>query len=317
MRIASLIPSATEILTRLGSDGELVAVTHRCAVPEGHSASVVTLDPFGDAQYSPKEIAVFLRMLGHASQEGMFAIDQERLAQANPDIIFMQGTCDVCAPGEDPEDSDVRRGLPASARVITLQPHSLGEALADIRSIGAAVGKAPEAEKLLSDLRRRMMTVLRAAAVAARGNRPRVVLLEWVDPPIAGGMWLPELVEAAGGYPALGVREQPGVQTPWNDIVAARPDVLILAVMGFTPDEAAGELPLLRKREEWPTLPAVESGRVYLLDGSRYFHRPTPDIIDSLELLAAVLHPEAFNESRYGDAIAPLSAEQLEPLAPI
>lgn len=318
MRIASLIPSVTETLVALGAEAEIVATTHLCAGSQNRSSSIVTLDPFGDSTYTPKEIAVFLRMLGHASQEGMFAVDQEALAATEPDVVFMQGTCEMCAPGEDPdEQGGVLTGLPSETRVVTLQPHSLGEALANIRQIGQAVGRAPEAEKLLGDLRKRMMAIMRTASQASRGNKRKVALLEWVDPPIAGGMWLPELIEAAGGIPVVGTRHAPAVQTPWSDIVGAQPDVLIFAVTGFDIPSARDELPLLRKRDEWATVPAVQTGEVYLVDGEKYMHSPTPGIIDGLELLATILHSEEFDRGKYGDAIEQVNADQLTHLEPV
>ena len=317
MRIASLTPSVTETLLSLGAGDELVAVTHRCSATNAMDIPAVTLDPFGDTNYSPKEVAIFSRMLGHAAQEGILAVDQEALAATRPDLVFMQGTCDLCAPDgeESPAEGNVLTELDPATRVVTVQPHSLGEVLADIRRVGQTVGHAPQAEQLIADLRHRMMAVMRS--VTGGGiQRPRVVLLEWVDPPVAGGMWLPELIEAAGGLPVLGTRQAPAVQTPWHDVVNAQPDVLLLAITGFDTEAAAGELALLRKRAEWSDLPAVRDGRVFLLDGERYFHRATPTIIDSHELLASVLHPDRVDGARFADAVRPLTEEQLAQAAP-
>jgi iron complex transport system substrate-binding protein len=294
MRIASLVPGVTETLISLGAADELVAVTHHCELPDGASVPAVTLDPFGNTSYSRKEVTVFLRMMGHAAQEGVLAVDQEQLAATQPDVVFMQGTCDSCAPGSEEDDGAVLEGLPSEARVITTQPHSLGEVLADVRRIGQAVGRAPEAETLLGDLRKRMMTVMRTAAMSARTRRPNVALLEWIDPPVGGGMWLPEIVEAAGGIPAIGTRQAPAIQTPWQSIVEAKPDVLVIALTAFDIDETVGELPLLRKKEGWADLPAVAEGEVYLIDGSRHLHRAAPSIIDGLALVATALHPDVF-----------------------
>jgi len=310
MRIASLVPSVTDTLLQLDAGGELVAVTNECRIPTDLNPRIVTLDPFGNTEYSPKEIAIYLRMLGHAAQEGVFAVDQDALVEMNPEVIFMQGTCELCAPGASVEGSAVFDGLPSTTKVISFAPHSLGEVLSEIRRIGNAVGHAPEAESLIGDLRRRMMATMRQAAVAARGRRPRVALLEWVDPPIAGGMWLPELIEAAGGTPVVGTRQAPAVQTPWQDIADAQPDVLVFALTAFDLNDTLGELPLLRKRDGWSDLPAVRAGEVYLVDGRNTLHRASPGIIDGLELLAAVLHPESFDREPFDGLILKATVEQ-------
>lgn len=314
MRIASLVPSVTDTLLQLGAGAELVAVTNECRIPADLNPRIVTLDPFGNTEYSPKEIAVYLRMLGHAAQEGVFAVDQEALIETKPNIVFIQGTCELCAPGASVEGSVVFEGLPSDTQVMSFAPHSLGEVLSEIRRIGNAIGHAPEAETLIGDLRRRMMETMRQAAIAARGHRPRVALLEWVDPPIAGGMWLPELIEAAGGTPVVGTRQAPAVQTPWQDIVGAQPDVLIFALTAFDLDDTVGELPLLRKREKWSAIPAVRSGEVYLLDARNALHRASPKIIDGLELLAAILHPESFERDAFAGMILQATEEQLAPI---
>jgi len=312
MRIASLLPSATEIIDALGAGDDLVCVTHKCPQREDAPRPVVTSDPFAESPYAPKEIAVFLRMFAPHLSQGAIVVDEEKLAAYAPEVVFVQGSCDVCAPsGTQAPAGEARLG--DSARVITLQPHSLGEVLADIRRIGQAIGRAREAEKLLAGLRKRMMRVMRAASAAARQRRQRVVLLEWVDPPMAGGLWLPELIEAAGGLPALGARQVPAVQTPWRDIVAARPEVLLISLASFPVDWTAGELRLLRRRPEWPDLPAVASGNVYVLDGQRFFHAPVPRIIDSLELLASILHPDTFGPPAHPAAVRHLAEREPAP----
>jgi len=301
MRIASLLPSATEILYSLGAGDEIVCVTHLCPQPEDNPKLVVSRSLFEGSSYTQEEIDTFLRMLGHQAR-GLLAIDEEKFAACTPDVTFIQGSCELCGSGQQ-ADEVVMASIPGSPRLLMLQPHSLGEVMADIRRIGQAAGRAPEAETLLSDLRQRMMRLMRRAGAATRKGRRRVVLLEWVDPPMVGGLWLPELIDAAGGLPVLGAPQRPATQTPWKDIVAAQPEVLLIVPTGFSLARAAEEANLLTQRSEWETLPAVRSGEVYALDGERFFHGPTPALIDSLELLASVLHPQEFGEPEQADAV--------------
>lgn len=305
MRIVSLLPSVTRTLHALGASRDLVGVTYACPQPPDGNVPVVSHDMFETSGYTREQIVGFLRLLGHQAQ-GLFTIDEAKLEECAPDVVFLQGSCDTCAPGDTPNEGTLT-GLAGAPRAITIQPHSIGEIMADIRRIGEVVGRRPEAETYLATLKQRMMKIMRLAAAAARPRRRRVLLLEWVDPPTAGGLWLPELVDAAGGTPVLGTPQKPGVATPWETIVAEDPDVIVAAPAGYGLESAVNEVELLRKRDGWDSLKAVKSADVFVADGARLFHHPDDRVIDSLEVLAGMIYPETFGMPLPADALRVVS----------
>lgn len=286
VRIASLLPSATEIVCSLGLEDALVAVSHSCDFA-GHVESLPrvtrTRVPHGAASH---EIDAVVRECLHRG-ESLYQLDEALLESLRPDLIVTQALCEVCAVGP----AEVDRAVPALSshpRIITLEPRTLEEVFGAIELVGAAVGRSGEAEALVSDLRRRVDAVrTRSAAVA---HRPRVAFLEWADPSICGGHWNPELVELAGGRDGLGRRGEPSRMVAWQDVLDWQPEVMVLACCGF--DEARGEeeMELLRQRPGFARLPCAREGKTYVLDGVRLFSRPGPSLVESLERLAAILH---------------------------
>jgi iron complex transport system substrate-binding protein len=197
----------------------------------------------------------------------------------------------VCAVGYDSVTA-LAATLPGPPRVVNLEPASLADIFEDIRKVADAAGVSERAPAVVSSLQARVAAVRRAAAAAA--DRPRCLLLEWVDPPFASGHWNPELVEIAGGVDPLGHRGRPARRVSWDDVRASDPDVLVLACCGFDLRRTREDVPLLRAREGWAALRAVRRGRVYAVEGSQYFSRPGPRVVDSLEILAGILHPQIF-----------------------
>ncbi len=286
LRIASLLPSATEIVCSLGLEDALVAVSHSCDFA-GRVASLPRVTRTRVPHGAPsREIDRVVRDCLHRG-ESLYQLDEGLLESLRPDLIVTQALCEVCAVGP----AEVGRAVPALSshpRVITLEPRTLGEVFGAIETVGAAVGRSESAVALVSDLRRRV------DAVRTRGgalvHRPRVAFLEWADPMICGGHWNPELVEIAGGRDGLGRRGEPSRRIGWEDVVAWQPEVMVLACCGF--DEARGrrELDLLRLRPGFERLPCARDGRIYVMDGVRLFSRPGPSLVESLERLAAILH---------------------------
>lgn len=285
-RIASLLPSATEIVCSLGLEDALVAVSHSCdfAGPVASLPRVTrTRVPHGAASH---EIDAVVRECLHRG-ESLYQLDEALLESLRPDLIVTQALCEVCAVGP----AEVGRAVPAlSSRplVITLEPRTLEEVFGAIETVGAAVGRSREAAALVADLRRRVEAIRARGAALAR--RPRVAFLEWADPPICGGHWNPELVELAGGCDGLGRRGEPSRMVAWEDVLSWQPEVMVLACCGF--DEARGqrEMELLRRRPGFARLPCARNGRTYVMDGVRLFSRPGPSLVESLERLAATLH---------------------------
>jgi iron complex transport system substrate-binding protein len=287
MRIVSLLPSATEIVCVLGLGDQLVGVTHECDYPtfvRGLPKVTRTLIP-RDASSAEIDALVRERL---QTRRALYSLDLPALEQLKPDLIITQALCDVCAVAEE-EVRSAACSLPGSPPVINLEPKTWTEVLDSIRQVGRATGSAQAAESAVVQLHSRV------AAVAARSTRvanpPRVVLLEWIDPPFCCGHWTPELVSLAGGRECLGEPGTPSRTLKWGEVQAAAPDVMIVACCGFDVARTRQDLPLLARFPGWSDLPCARQDHVYLVDGSAYFSRPGPRLVDSLEILAHALHP--------------------------
>ncbi len=289
MRIATLLPSATEIVCALGLADQIVAVSHECDYPpEIRGRSVVVRSLIDSASRSSGEIDADVEA-ALARGESLYQIDAAALAAVRPDLLITQDLCEVCAlPSLDVEA--ITGELPGSPRILRLHPHTLDGILGDIVEVGAATGRDTEAHHVVDDLRARIARV--EAAVCGRG-RPRVFCMEWLDPPFCGGHWMPELVSLAGGEEVLGRPSRPSVRVSWEKITQARPDVVVLTVCGFDVGRTLREAASIESHPAWRALPAVRAGRVYATDGAAYFSRSGPRIVDGLEILAAILHPPA------------------------
>ena len=272
MRIVSLLPSATEALFALGLGDQVVAVTHECDYPpEAVSLPVVTRSTL---QLSGKESGEIDAAVSRAAMEGrsLYSVDTDAILALQPDLVVAQDICDVCAIPAD----QVAEQL-AGIRMIRQHPHSFDDVLNDIEELAEACGSDPTG--LMKDLRRRVDEASRKA----RSLAPiRGVFLEWIDPPYRAGHWTPDLLALAGIEDPLARPGIPSVAMEWSDVVAARPDLLILAPCGFTLERARAEAEGVRERIE-----AVGAQHVVVLDGSAYFNRPGPRLVDSLELLVA------------------------------
>lgn len=281
MKIVSLIPSATEIVCRLGLRESLVGVTHECDFPAGLEALPRVTRSLIPADASSAEIdrLVTERM---AAEPSLYELDAARLATLSPDLIVTQTLCDVCAvPDSDVER--VARELKPSPTIVKLQPKTLEDVLRSVREVAEAARVAERGDLVVSELRERI------DRVAQRGDkRPtlRVALLEWLDPPFAAGHWNPELVRLAGGTDVLGEPGEKSRRVTWDEVVEADPDVIVVACCGLDVGRIGKDLEQLTHNELWRQLRAVRSGRVLTFDGSQYFNRSGPRLVDSLEMLA-------------------------------
>ena len=305
MRIATLLPSATEIVCALGLAQDIVGVTHECDFPQAvRGRPLIVRGKIDSARLSGGEINAQVEA-SLARGEGLYEIDVQALRVLRPDLLITQDLCDVCAlPGTD-VDAAIQ-GLPAPPRILRLHPHTISDILDDIVTVGAATQRQAEAERLVARLRERMVRV--EAAVRDR-MRPRVCCLEWLDPPFCGGHWMPEVVELAGGREVIGRTGRPSFQVAWSQIAASHPDVLVLILCGFDVARTQQEARGLAAPAEWQDLPAVRAGRVYATDASSYFSRSGPRIIDGLEILAALLHPDVVSRPTPPGSWALLAAE--------
>ena len=283
MRIVSLVPAATEIVWALGATAELVAVTHDDDFPE----SVLSLPRITrstiPAGATAREIDTHVREAG-ARGESTFHLDEQSLRDARPDVILGQTLCAVCAVTLDRVPTWSGR----QPTVVPLTASSIDGVFEDIRRVGAALRREHDAERLVDDLRARLRAV---EARVAGVERPRVACLEWLDPLFNGGHWVPEQVRIAGGEDVLGTAGARSGEIEWDDVVAARPDIVVAMPCGWDAERAAHEA---------EALGPIGAARIVGVDGAAYFSRPGPRLVDGVELLASIFHP--------GRVAPPLSA---------
>jgi iron complex transport system substrate-binding protein len=340
-RVASLLPSATEIVCALSGIDQLCGVSHECDFPPELAQRVAAgelpvltgarLGPPGKlgvgaqaatpAGAEPKSTAgatgyaltnsaaIDTRLRELVAQAlSVYIVDERALAACRPDLILTQDLCEVCAVSYA-EICRAASYLSHAASVVSSHPTSLADIWADIRAVAAAIGREAEGTALLEQLSARVEAVrLRSNAAA---SRPAVLTLEWIEPPMPGGLWMAELVELAGGVP-LG--DQAGAKThafTAEQLAALQPEVVVVKPCGFTLEQGLAELETLRRVVPWDDWPACRTGRVYVADGSAYFNRPGPRIVDSTELLAACVQPELFPDfrQRYAHAVAPIGPD--------
>jgi len=288
-RIASLLPSATEIVCALGLRDNLVGVSHECDFPADVVGLPVLTEPKLDPRRSSAEIDRDVRALV-TDGLGVYRINLEVLQHLEPDLIVTQDQCDVCAVSLPEVEAAARECLGGGVEVVSLRPSRLADVFDDIRRVGAAAGR--DAGAVVAELEERL-AVLRARQPHLR-SRPRVACVEWLEPLMAAGHWIPDLVELAGGTYDLVAAGALSPTIGWERLAESRPDVVVLMPCGFKLEQTQRELPRLREHPEWRALPAVRQRRVYAADGNAYFNRPGPRLVDSAELLAGLVQPGFF-----------------------
>jgi iron complex transport system substrate-binding protein len=287
MRICSLLPGATEIVYLLGLGDQIVGVTHECDYPhEARQKPVVVQSAIDPQRMSSAEIDQKVGELQAGT--GLYRIDEVAFLDAAPDIILTQGLCDVCALDYNDVVKAAAR-LSRAPAIVSLNPHSLNDVLDDIVRVGAATGRETGADRVAHELRARIEQI----GYREPGYRPRVVCLEWFEPLYVAGHWVPEMVALAGGRDVLGRAGEPSFKVEWQNVVDARPDVLLLMPCGFDTRRAVKESEPLRALPGWDELPAVKRENVYAFNGSAYFSRPGPRLVNGLEILSRILHRPA------------------------
>lgn len=295
MRIVSLLPSATEIVCAIGLADELVGVTHECDFPsEAVGKPIMTRGVHDLGATSSRDIHRLVTASVHGGSS-LYALDDDALAAAHPDLIVTQELCRVCAVSYR-EVSEVARMIDADITVVSLEPSSLEGIFNTIATVGAMAEAEDAAVDLVESLRERL-GALEAKVQARRdaGRRsPRVVGLEWLDPPFAVGHWVPEQIRRAGGWDLLGADGERSVQTTWDAVGQVDPEMLLLMPCGFHLAETVAEWARTSRAPGYSGLAAVRREQVFALDGSSYFSRPGPRVIDGIELLAEIFDPDAF-----------------------
>jgi iron complex transport system substrate-binding protein len=286
VRIVSLVPHATELLFALGAGPEVVGVTHECDYPPETLARMRVTRDVLPAGLSSGEIDAAVRERTLQGQS-IYELNREALAELAPDLIVTQALCSVCAASYE-DVAALAQELPTRPRVVSLDPKTLGETLADMRALGEATGHSERAACLAREAAERIDRVSTSVGSqpARLQARPRVLALEWLDPPYVAGHWTPQMIELAGGEDVLGRPGEPSYTTTWQQAAAAQPQVVIVMPCGFDAVRAQAEA-LAHAR----ALAGLEAGKVVAVDASAYFSRPGPRLVEGLELLAHILHP--------------------------
>ncbi len=309
MRVVSLIPSATEIVCALGEGDRLVGRSHECDHPPEVRELPHCTEPKFEADGTSYGIDQRVKGL---LQEGLsvYRVDADRLERLRPDVILTQDQCEVCAVSVDAVVDAVRERLGPETRVVSLSPRTLEDVFDDVGRVADALGVGDRGMTLAGDLRRRMARVSAEAHGVAGAGQERepldVALIEWLDPLMAAGNWMPTLVRMAGGRPVFGDAGEHSPWLEWEALRRADPDVLVVVPCGFGLDRTRDELEALTGRPGWDELSAVRSGRVYLADGHSYFNRPGPRLVESLEILVEILHPGGPEAGHRGTGWAPV-----------
>jgi iron complex transport system substrate-binding protein len=292
MKICSLLPSGTEILFALGLGDQVAGVSHECDFPpEARSKPVLIqsrISHSDSAAAMDRQVREFLER-----GESLYRVDFEMLRAIAPDIIVTQDLCHVCAATPDDLGAALAH-LERQPRVVTLNPHSLADVRADIRTVGEATERGEQANTVVEEFERGIAKVEKSTVGL---DRPRVLCLEWLDPPYVAGHWVPEMVERAGGIDVLGQQAKPSFRVDWETVIAARADVIVVMPCGYSLRLAEAEFRNLALPHGWNDLPAVREGRVFVVEASGYFSRPGPRLAAGLGVLADAIHPGKQNRT--------------------
>lgn len=303
MRVASLIPSATEIVCALGLEDRLVGRSHECDFPPSVRALPALTRAKLDVGRASARIDHDVRALV-AQGLSVYEVDVEGLRRAAPDVIVTQDQCAVCAASLADVETALAQVTGAAPRVLSLDPRTLGDVLRDAVKVASALGATARGRELADRLQVRISDLGERAAGTA--TRPSVALVEWIDPLMAAGNWMPELVALAGGRAAFGEAGRASAWTTWEALREADPDVLVVLPCGFDLARSRAELGPLVAQPGFESLRALRGGRAYLVDGNQYMNRPGPRLVESLEILCELIHPEAFAPTHRGEGWEPL-----------
>jgi iron complex transport system substrate-binding protein len=299
LRVVTLIPSATEIVAALGFRDRIVGRSHECDFPSRIDALPALTAPKLKTDGHSAELDERVKRL---IEQGLavYAVDAPLLKKLAPDVIVTQDQCQVCAASLADVEAATRDWTDRPVTIVSLNPMSLDDVWRDIGKVAEALGVADRGKSLIHSLTQRMrMTSERAATVK---QRPRTAMIEWIEPLMAGGNWMPTLIEMAGGENLFGAAGKHSPWLEWEALKAADPDVIVIAPCGLDLARIRADFPALAKRPGWSDLRAVKAKRVYFADGNQYFNRPGPRLVETLEILAEILHPDRFSFGLKGRA---------------
>lgn len=292
LRIVSLLPSATEIVAALGLTDAIVGRSHECDYPSDIQDRPVCTEAQLNSDNPSAQIDIDVRELAQKALS-IYKIKTDVLEQLQPTHIVTQDQCDVCAVNFADVEKVVAELTHSHPQVISLQPNILSDVWADIERVAKTLGV--ESQALLLHLQSRIEACREKTQELSEVDRPTVAAIEWTEPLMASGNWIPELVELAGGYSVCGAIGQHSPYLKWEELAAADPQIIVIMPCGFDLDRTRQETQSLKQHPEWSSLQAVRTGKVFITDGNAYFNRPGPRLVDSLEILAEILHPDKFN----------------------
>lgn len=292
MRVLSLIASSTEIVCALGMEHHLVGRSHECDYPPSIKRLPSVTEPKFPVAGSSAEIDRHVRAIVEKALS-VYRVNPELIAELKPDVVITQSQCRVCAVSLSDVEEALAEVLGSQPQVVSLEPNDLEDVWQDIGRVARALKVSGRGDALVRTLRGRMTTISQEAQRLP--EQPVTCCIEWIDPLMAAGNWMPTLIELAGGRAAFGETGKHAPPMTWEELVARNPEVLVVMPCGFEIARSVADLPALTGREEWPRLAAVRARRTYVADGNQYFNRPGPRLADSLEILAELLHPETFS----------------------
>jgi iron complex transport system substrate-binding protein len=287
-RVVSLIASATEIVCALGLQDCLVGRSHECDYPPGIERLPVCTEPKFDVRGTSRQIDDRVKAILQEATS-VYRVHADVLKELRPDVILTQTQCEVCAVSAKDVESALCSWLESRPQVVSLQPGALADVLHDIERVAQALDVAERGRQLVSELRNRMASVADRARLLT--HKPTALCLEWIDPLMAAGNWMPELVEMAGGVNLFGEAGKHAPWMTWDDLKRRDPDVIVALPCGFDLERTRKEMATLQKHPDWQRLKAVRDQRVFITDGNQYFNRPGPRVVESLEILTEILHP--------------------------
>jgi len=296
-RIVTLLPSATEIVSALGFERDLVGRSHECDFPPRVKRLPALTEPKFNPEGSSLEIDARVKTIVRDALS-VYRVDAAKLRELRPDVIVTQSQCEVCAVNEADVDAAVGDWTGSRPKVVSLAPYSLADVFSDMQRVASALGAPERGDKLVYDLQIRCDQIREVASTL--NHKPTIACIEWIEPMMAAGNWMSTLIEIAGGKDLFG---KAGEHSPWmkfEELAAADPEVILIAPCGFGIPRASEELHLLQKQSGWKSIRAVREARVFIADGNQFFNRPGPRIVESLEILAEVMHPSTFRFGHEG-----------------
>jgi iron complex transport system substrate-binding protein len=291
IRVVSLLPSATEIVCALGFKGALVGRSHECDYPPEVEKLPVLTAPHFAADGSSREIDHQVKALVERGLS-LYKVDTDRLAKLQPDVIVTQSQCDVCAVSEKELAAALSDWVGKPAQIVSLQPDSLAAIWEDFRGVGKALGDEARADQLIYQIRGEISQTKKK--IPLQKKPPKVLCLEWLDPPMTAGNWMPELVEMAGGKNLLSEAGKHSPYQAWEEIFRVQPELILIMPCGFDIMRSKNEMGALISQSNWHDLPAVRHNQIYITDGNQYFNRPGPRLLDSFHILTEIFHPDFF-----------------------